>query len=330
MADLDALLRPVSDEDPTGPDLGYDPDRQAIEGAFDAAADGDDPVDWRDVVRRIEDQSGRTKDIWLAVYLARAGARSQRLDMVEIGCRYLAGLLDRYWDDVHPSLEEYGYEGRRGACEALVRIGEFIGPLRRTPLIEHPRLGSYTGEDVERFAREGDGAEGFGMFRAAVDDLPDGELAGAMARLASIREAIEAVDRTLAAHAGDDTGTNFAPTYAALDALRRALATFGGGEAVDGEAESGEAGAGGEAGASPAAGTSPGRVESRDDVRRALDAITDYYRRREPGSPVPVALDRARRWVDLDFLSLLRDIAPGSMDDARRVLTGDAEDENAD
>jgi type VI secretion system protein ImpA len=51
-----------------------------------------------------------------------------------------------------------------------------------------------------------------------------------------------------------------------------------------------------------------------------LDSITDYYARREPGSPVPLVLRRARDWVTLDFLSVLEDIAPNSLEEARRVL----------
>jgi len=55
-------------------------------------------------------------------------------------------------------------------------------------------------------------------------------------------------------------------------------------------------------------------------VVRALDAIADYYRRKEPSSPVPVVLKRAREWVSLDFLTILQDIVPNGMDDARRIL----------
>ena len=85
------LLAPVSEEAPGGLDLYDDPERQQIEQAFE-----EDPssVDWRDIVARIEGQSQRTKDLWLAVYLARAGARMGRLDVAVTGCEMLAGLLE--------------------------------------------------------------------------------------------------------------------------------------------------------------------------------------------------------------------------------------------
>jgi type VI secretion system protein ImpA len=62
-------------------------------------------------------------------------------------------------------------------------------------------------------------------------------------------------------------------------------------------------------------------IESRADVIRAIEAIVDYYSRHEPGSPIPLVLDRAKAWVNMDFLSILNDINPSGAEDAKRVLT---------
>lgn len=82
------------------------------------------------------------------------------------------------------------------------------------------------------------------------------------------------------------------------------------------------------AGANPAAGgtvaaprgfmvTTP---RTRDDVMTALDAIASYYSQWEPTSPVPLMLKRVRAWVRMDFMELIEEIAPGSVDDAKRLL----------
>jgi type VI secretion system protein ImpA len=68
-------------------------------------------------------------------------------------------------------------------------------------------------------------------------------------------------------------------------------------------------------------------------VVRTLDQLIDYYRRREPGSPVPVALVRAKKWVGMDFLAVLRDISPESLDEVRKILvsgsdTSEDDDDN--
>ena len=44
-----------------------------------------------------------------------------------------------------------------------------------------------------------------------------------------------------------------------------------------------------------------------------LEQICDFYRRTEPSSPVPLILQRARRLVDMDFVQLLTDLAPESL-----------------
>ncbi len=315
--DVEALLAPVSEDAPAGQDLSYDNDRSLIEAAFDVVPEGEEsPHDLRETVRQITAQSARTKDVWLAIYLTRAGAKLGQLETVVAGTQMLAGLFERYWDTVHPTLDEYGFQGRKGPCESLTRIGEFLGPLRRTILIEHPRLGRYSGSDFERFATEGDTADGYGMFRAAIDDTPTETIQGAIDQLDQMRDAIRRADGVLTANAEGDTGTNFQPTYEAIEAMRRALAPFAGIEpdpVVEGEA-------GGRSDGDSSSARIGGKVDSRDDVIRALDAVADYYARREPGSPVPVALRRVRAWVTMDFMAVMEDIVPNGINEARTVL----------
>ncbi|SFO46401.1 type VI secretion system protein TssA [Sphingomonas sp. OK281] len=320
---VEDLLEPVSDDAPAGADLSYDAERQRIEEAFEVASVADDvseTVDWRDTVGLIEAQSRRTKDVWLAVYLARAGTKTGSLETVETGCAMLAGLFDRYWDSVHPTLDEYGIQGRKGPCESLTRIAEFLGPLQRTVLVTHPRLGSYSGEDFARFARDGDSAEGYGLFRAALNDTPLDVLEAVLGRLDGIEASIRRADSVLTREAAavDQTGTNFTPTFEALAAIRRAVAPHAG---VDEPivADAAEI-ATDDVGAPSTKGGGAGRVESREDVMRALDAISDYYQRREPSSPIPVALRRVRGWIGMDFMAIIKDIAPNSVADAGTVL----------
>jgi type VI secretion system ImpA family protein len=325
--DLEELLAPVSEDVPTGPDLAYDPERGEIEQAFESSVSIDTSgetvegaeIDWRPIVSLIEQQSARTKDVWLAVYLCRAGARSGQIELIETGALYLAGLLERYWEGVHPQLEEYGFQGRKGPCESLTRRGEFLGPLERAPLLQHPRLGRFSGADFERFRAGAETAEGYGMFRAALAETPEENLVEIMSRLDAIAEAFRRADAVLTANADGDTAANFKPTYDLLAQMKKAVQSF---TSAPAEPETADVEGQGDT-ASLTASDGPriaGRVESREDVIKALDAISDYYRRREPASPVPVALQRAREWVNLDFLSLIEDIAPAALDEAKRVL----------
>ena len=60
----------------------------------------------------------------------------------------------------------------------------------------------------------------------------------------------------------------------------------------------------------------PGSIRSRGDVVRVIDAICAYYRDREPSSPVPVLLTRAKRLVNLSYLEIVRDLTPAAVSEA--------------
>lgn len=324
--EIEALLAPVSDADRAGPDLAYDPQRHEIEQAFEAsvsidtngASPQDVDVDWRRIIVMIADQSSRTKDVWLAVYLARAGARADRLDVVETGARYLAGLLDRFWKDAHPRLEEYGVEGRTGACDTLASFREFIGPMRSVTLIEHPRHGSFTGEDLRRFERGGDAEPGYGAFRATLEEPASvAGLSQAVLQFGTIETLFRTVDAALAEHAGTGAGASFAALHQALSEIRNAAETF-----LPRPAPTDEAFPADSVGETTAMDEDAlrGGVRSRADVARVLDLAIDYYRRSEPQSPVPFLLARAREWINRDFMEVLEDIAPAAVSDARALL----------
>lgn len=325
--DVEALVGPVSEDAPAGPDMSYESSRQEIEGAFEKAASGDDDatedIDWRGTISLIEGEAAQTRDIWLAVYLMRAGARLGRLDTVEAGAQLLAGLCENLWDSVHPQLEDYGFQGRKGPCESLTRLGEFLRPLRSVVLIEHPRLGVYTGADFERFRLNGDSEDGYGMFRALLAETPEDDLQAVIDRLGGISDSIRRADTVMTANADGDTATNFQPTYEAIDSLRQGVAAFMNTPTVEMAADDGygmAAPSGGGGAPMPSGPGFTGGINSREDVIKALDAIGLYYKTKEPASPVPFALRRARDWVSLNFLQVLEDIAPNSLDEARRVL----------
>jgi type VI secretion system protein ImpA len=56
-----------------------------------------------------------------------------------------------------------------------------------------------------------------------------------------------------------------------------------------------------------------GDIRSREDVLRAIDKICAYYSRSEPGSPLPLLLERCRRLVSSSFLEIIQELAPESV-----------------
>ena len=332
--DIAALVAPLSDEAPSGPDLAYDDERGELERVFEKPADYDassdtEEIDWRGTIAMVTAQAERTRDLWLPIYLMRAAAQLGQLDMVSEGADLLAALLEERWADVHPQLDEYGFIGRKTPCESLTRLGDFLNPLGRLTLIAHSRLGSYSGADFIRFQDQGANAENYGMFRALIEATPPEELQAVVDKIDGLRAAIRRSDSVLTDNSDGETSTNFQPTYDAIERIRRAVASMlpVGADSAAAEAPTGDA----YASPSQSTGTSApsgggagfsGGISSRDDVIRALDAICKYYASYEPTSPVPFALRRAREWISLDFMAVLEDIAPGSVDEAQRVLKG--------
>jgi type VI secretion system protein ImpA len=318
---LEKLLAPVDDENPVGQDLSYSNERQQIEQAFESDS-GDEERDWREILRLIEEQAEQTKDIWLPVYVCRAGALAGSLETAAMGAQALGGMFEQYWDTVHPQLEELGLMGRKAPCDSLASRGGFLLPLERTVLVAHPRLGAFTGEDIQRFAKEREGADNYGMFRAVLEDRGDEILQEAIGQLDQIEDGLRRADQIFTNAAAGEPSPNYAPTYATLSALRQALGQFLStpmeAPADEGADDGGAVGGGG--GGASAGPRISGRVENRDDVIRSLDLIADYYRRAEPSHPLLPLIDRIREWVSMDFMDLMKQIAPDAMNQVRELL----------
>jgi len=108
--------------------------------------------------------------------------------------------------------------------------------------------------------------------------------------------------------------------------MRRAGIDEGADEGVDAGPESPGVGADTDAASSaasvPAAGKPlrSGAINSAEDALRAMDMVADYFRRNEPSSPVPLVMERAKRLVHQDFMSLMNDLAPDGLTQARTIL----------
>lgn len=60
-------------------------------------------------------------------------------------------------------------------------------------------------------------------------------------------------------------------------------------------------------------------IENRVDVLMALGRICDYYAHHEPGSPVPLLLQRVKRLVDMDFIGIVTHLAPAGLDEVLKL-----------
>ena len=59
---------------------------------------------------------------------------------------------------------------------------------------------------------------------------------------------------------------------------------------------------------------------------RRLDDICEYYARREPSSPIPHLLRRAQRLVGMDFVDLMKELAPGGLSEFQAISGSSGEE----
>jgi type VI secretion system protein ImpA len=334
--DVSGLLAPVSEDNPVGDDLldtdfdGGDPkvlqevrkDYRTVEKAFEVAVsevNSSQSASWADIIDKIAKVGRHTKHISLPVFVCQAGVRLKDFEVVAAGVEYLTGLVDSHWADLHPGLHHgWAPASRRNFCQALG--GKAFGAgLKTVGLFKDRRGTAYAIGDVLTASADpaGAGRRVAGVLKAevATDALTE--------RLAAMGAGLERVQTA--------TGANLADTIALVGEVGDAVAALASGaaapatqDAAGPEASPSAAAASGAAALPPGA---PAMINSRADVVRALDAIGDYYKRAEPSSPVRLILERAKTWVELDFLAILDDIVPGSLEDVARVLVSRPKEE---
>ena len=62
-----------------------------------------------------------------------------------------------------------------------------------------------------------------------------------------------------------------------------------------------------------------GPISTREDALYLLELVSTYFRSNEPSSPVPMLIDRAQRLARMEFLDILRDLAPEGLSQAETV-----------
>ncbi|HSB71552.1 MAG TPA: type VI secretion system protein TssA [Candidatus Methylomirabilis sp.] len=124
--DLTAILAPIPGDSPAGVDLRYDPVYEEIREARRAedplATGGDEPKrsDWEKVGSlSVKALATKTKDLQVAAWLAEALIHTEGFEGFAVGLRVLTGLLETYWDTLHPAVEEGDLESRVGPLEFM-------------------------------------------------------------------------------------------------------------------------------------------------------------------------------------------------------------------
>lgn len=334
--DLENLLTEVSPDSPAGADLEYDPVFGEIERAAEGTQEqslGDStiagiPPDWKAVRNNSVKLFSQTKDLRIAVLLARALLCTDGIIGFGEGIALIRGMLENWWSTLHPELDPDDDNDPTFRINTLLTLCDREATLRvllHSPLVSSKALGQYSLGDIQVAKGElppsdkDDQAPDMTTISAAFMDCSIDQLKSTAEALAGCRRDIDAIDAFLM----ENVGSKRAPDLSALsDTLKRAAAIVNSnlekrGEAAGAAPDDPEDIGRGETKAAPQAIT--GEILSREDAARMMDKITEYFRRAEPSSPVPLLMQRAKRLSNLGFMEILKDIAPDGLKQAQNI-----------
>ncbi len=156
--EVEQLLEPVSAESPCGENLEYDADFQEMERGSQGTPEqqfGDTVIeaqspDWKTVRGKALELFQRTKDLRVAVYLARAVVRLDGLPGFCDALALIRGLVDRFWQEVHPQLDpedDLDPALRVNALAALCDSDACLRPVHEMSIVESASLGKFSYRD---------------------------------------------------------------------------------------------------------------------------------------------------------------------------------------
>jgi len=347
----DWLFEPVSEAEPCGPDLDDVGDDKYLNYVLAVSSriperyyrsDTDKPIDrteikLKDEVEAIGALLKQTRDLRLLCIEARfqsfAGEVSGFADCLDA----IAGLVERFWADVHPKATDGDFTLRQNGLGGLDDWGQVIQPLQHATLVRDKRFGpvmfrhfAIANGSIEKRGDEAvpDLSEIHRALAAeenrALSDLNFAAAMRATAALIKIREAFI-----------ENSGYDYAPSFdrltAFLDQLlelfraaRPELAPSEAAVAEDEPAVEGEAQAVGGAAVAPArAAAAKGLVANHADAAAALLAVEAYFAAYEPSTPALILVHQARTLVGKPLIEALETLLPEAAPRAMIKIQGD-------
>ncbi|SFU08611.1 type VI secretion system protein ImpA [Kosakonia arachidis] len=332
---IDSLLAPVTPEQPCGENLEYDADFQAMEQAslgkaeqqFGSTIIPAEPADWNRVEKLATALLERTKDIRVMLALTHAWTRRRGLEGYADGLLMLGQALALYWDQLWPSLNDGGEFDpfyRINALAALSDKSALTTALRQSILLRS------NGDELSvRDAQallDGSKTECAGYPGGRVR-LIDELVRGGQPGIEAIGQ-IEGRLQTIRTWLLEQLGESGVPE---MEQLLKTVSMIAGASRASRGDEQPALSAGEEQKktspqqpvAAPIAAHADWRtaqVTTRADAQLMLEKVKQYFTQHEPSHPAPLMIDRVQRLIELDFMEIIRDLAPDGISQLQNIF----------
>lgn len=284
-----------------------------------------EPPDWGGVRAQCESLFQITRDLRVGVLWLRAIVNRNGISALAPGLFLLTGLLQRYWDTVHPlpDQEDGALYERVSALSVLGVPQGLLGDLRNAQIVDLQGFGKLRVRDAEIASgslRPRD--EDANHSKERLSQLMDAAIKQGSTVQTDVGSALQALSE-LVAIIDERMGSGDAPD---LQLLKRMLTDIAAVLPVTVDNSQAPAALPTPGASTPQSSTqptgqaAPGSISSRTDASRAIDLICQYLEHAEPSNPARLLLRRAQRLLHHDFLQLVKEFAPGGLGEAALVM----------
>lgn len=339
MIDVEKLLAPISPENPSGEDVSYAADFMELDTLVQGKeatqfSEAEEP-DWKLIQRRCEEISLRSKHLQVLVILCLSSLKLDGIQGVAASLELLSKTLQNYWDTLYPQLDPDDNLDPlervniiSGLASPIATYGDpykYLEKLNSVPLCQSGSLGRLSFSSLPAKTAAGEKSNEVIQAEAAFRDTPPDVLQATFSAIERSIEAVAAIETFLDTTIGASKSPNLDPLSRQLKEIQKAVSLYSGATPsvstsmeTSSEISQGTPVSSVAVSAALPTGTVSG-IHSRADVIKALDLICDYYRVAEPSSPIPLLVQRARRLVEGDFLTIINELAPESLANLRSV-----------
>jgi type VI secretion system protein ImpA len=346
MIDVEALAKPVSQDDQSGPDLEYDPLYLELDGLAVAVPDsfmGESKVegrgpDWKKLCKNCLDLWGRTRDLRVAVYITIAGAITEGLPGLAAGLKLTLFLVKDMWESFYPRLDPGDDNDPLERLNIISMLSPpsgsvndpvmFIPQFREIRLVQSLR---YTLRDLLISMNIIEAASGVSyeqkLLRAEFMNVPAAEIDAQYDLAKKVKELLIALCEEMNAKMGGKNVLDMSALNREIDYMLKFYDSCRTSQAKDISAAGETAAKDGDSPEASAAATNNEHlsllsyeVSSRSQALLMLRKGAEYFQNQEPNSPIPLLVNRALRFSDMNFIELIEDIMPDALPRGRDIL----------